>query len=106
MQVLTVPSRERPTPTDKHNDLLLCRMSIVDLDPRIVERDYGEPFDKIERLCGICGARASCAGDLKRDRGKLLWEAYCPNSGVLNALNAITKVRGHLSCGQEDASPN
>jgi hypothetical protein len=106
MQVLTEPSRRRPTTPDKHNDLLRCRMSIVGLDPRVVERDYSEAFHKIERLCENCRLHVSCTSDLNRNPSNLLWKAYCPNSGVLNALNAITKVKGYRSCDQKGASHN
>src|ERR1017187_9309865 len=106
MQVLTEPSGRRPMTPDKHNDLLRCRMSIVGLDPRTVEREYSETFHKIENLCRNCRLQLSCEADLKRNTTNLLWENYCPNSGVLNALNAITKVRGHRSCGQKSASRN
>jgi hypothetical protein len=29
---------------------------------------------------------------LKRDPTNLAWEAYCPNSGALNALVALTEA--------------
>jgi hypothetical protein len=36
--------------------------------------------------------REACAIDLLHDPNGLIWEAYCPNSEVLNALVALTEA--------------
>jgi len=39
-----------------------------------------------------CSFRLSCAAEVMRDPYNLVWEAYCPNSGALNALVALTEA--------------
>jgi hypothetical protein len=39
-----------------------------------------------------CSFRVSCAAEVMRDPYNLIWEAYCPNSGALNALVALTEA--------------
>ena len=80
------------TTADESDELLQCRMSIVGLDLGAIERDYGEAFDKINRRCVTCRVRAPCTVDLKRDPLNVAWEAYCPNSGALIALVALTEA--------------
>jgi len=92
MQIRNDRSTGKPTIRDEHDDLLQCRMTIVGLDVRTMERDYSETFGKIKRRCMSCRLRMPCAMDLKRDPNNLGWEAYCPNAGVLNALVAVTEV--------------
>ncbi len=85
-------STGKATTSDEADDLLQCRMTILGLDSGAIERDYRETFDRIKRNCTSCSVRAPCAIDLKRDPTNSAWEAYCPNSGVLNALVAITEA--------------
>jgi hypothetical protein len=92
MEIRHDGSTGKSTSPDEGEDLLQCRMTIVGLDSGAIERDYGEAFDKIRRRCMNCRVRASCAVDLKRDPYNLAWEAYCPNSGALNALVALTEA--------------
>ncbi len=73
-------------------DFLKCRMAILGLDIAAIERHYGETFGKLKRSCAACSQRAPCAADLKRDPTNVVWEAYCPNSEVLNALVALTEA--------------
>ena len=77
---------------DEHDVLLECRLTTLGLDHCTMERDYGETFDKIKGRCMNCGLRMSCAADLTRYPRNLVWEAYCPNSGTLNALVAVTEA--------------
>ena len=88
------PSIGKPTTPDEVDDLLRGRMKILGLDVDAMARDLPEVFDKIRRNCPSCGDQEACALDLKRDPNTLVWEAYCPNSGVLNALVALTEVIG------------
>ena len=87
-------SRAARTTSDEVDDLLRGRMKVLGLDVDAIGRDYPEVFDKIKGKCPRCGDRGSCAMDLKRDPNGLVWEAYCPNSDVLNALFALTEVSG------------
>jgi hypothetical protein len=86
--------RGAPTTSDEVDDLLRARMKTLGLDVEAIGRDYPEVFDKIKRNCPRCGDRGSCAVDLKRDPDILVWEAYCPNSEMLNVLVALTEVNG------------
>ena len=97
MQIPNESSNRKPTARDEQNGLLGCRMTILGLDLGVIERDYGVTFDKIERHCVSCTLREACAVDLKRDPHNQAWEAYCPNSAVLNALAAFVEVSGQFS---------
>ncbi len=92
MQVHYDRSMGKSAAPDEGEDLLLCRMTILGLDFGAIERDYREAFDKIKRRCASCGVRTPCAADLKRDPHNVAWEAYCPNSEILNALVALTEA--------------
>ncbi len=70
----------------EQNDLLFCRMAILNLDPDEIKRDDSTTFDELEQRCAKCNFRHACAMDLKRDAKTPAWEAYCPNSALLNML--------------------
>ena len=76
------------------DELLRSRMKILGLDVGAIDRDFHEVFDKVRKNCPRCGDREVCAIDLRRDPNGLIWEAYCPNSEVLNALVALTEAAG------------
>ena len=80
------------TTPDEGDDLLRGRMKILGLDVDAIGREFREVFDKMKRNCPSCSDREPCALDLKRDPDSLIWEAYCPNSDVLNVLVALTEV--------------
>jgi hypothetical protein len=88
MQIDYDHSIGKPTATDEVDHLLRGRMKILGLEVDAIGREFPEVFDKIRRNCPSC----SDALDLKRDPNTLIWEAYCPNSDVLNALVALTDV--------------
>jgi hypothetical protein len=46
------------------------------------------------RIARAAAKREACAIDLRHDPNGLIWEAYCPNSEVLNALVALTEASG------------
>jgi hypothetical protein len=92
MQIRNDRSNGNSTTRDEGDDLLYSRIGMLGLGLNTIERDYSEMFDKIKRRCMSCGLREVCAVDLKRDPNNLVWEAYCPNSGVLNALVELTEV--------------
>lgn len=74
------------------DDLLRRRMEILGLGVDAIGRDFCEVFDKIKRNCPRCSDRDPCALDLESDPNTVMWEAYCPNADVLNALVALTEV--------------
>jgi hypothetical protein len=92
MQIGHVHSVGKSTMPDEIDDLLRDRMKILGLDVAAIGRDHREAFDRIKRNCMSCSGREGCAFDLKRDPNSLMWEAYCPNSNVLNVLVALTEV--------------
>ena len=81
-----------PAVLDEVDELLRSRMKILGLDVDAIGRDFLGAFDKVRKNCPRCGDREVCAIDLRRDSNGLIWEAYCPNSEVLNALVALTEV--------------
>ena len=93
MQIRNDRSSGKSAKPDDHDDLLYRWMALMGLDFYTIERDYSETFDKLERGCLRCGHRMLCAVDLKPYPNNLVWESYCPNAGVLNALVALTEVR-------------
>ncbi len=74
------------------DDLLLGRMRILGLDVDAINRDFREVFETIRKNCSLCSDRGPCAVDLRHDPNALIWEAYCPNSEVLNVLVALNEV--------------
>jgi hypothetical protein len=92
MQIDYDHSIGKPTAPDEVDHLLRGRMKILGLEVDAIGREFPEVFDKIRRNCPSCSDREACALDLKRDPNTLIWEAYCPNSDVLNALVALTDV--------------
>jgi hypothetical protein len=77
---------------DEVDDLLRGRMKILGLDVDVIEHEFCEIFDRIKKNCQSCDEREPCAIDLRHDPNALIWEAYCPNSDVLNALVALTEA--------------
>ena len=83
-----------PAMPDEVDELLRSRMKILELDVDAIDRDFHEVFNKVRENCPHCGDREACAIDLRHDSNTLIWEAYCPNSEVLNALVALTEAGG------------
>ena len=81
-----------PATANEVNELLRSRMKILGLDVDAIARDFPEVFDRVRQNCPRCGDREACALDLRHDPNSMIWEAYCPNSGTLNALVAITEA--------------
>jgi hypothetical protein len=79
-----------PATPDEVDDLLRGRMKVLGLDVEAIGREFSEVFDKIRKTCLRCGDREACAIDLRHDPNGLIWEAYCPNSHVLNVLVELT----------------
>jgi len=68
-------------------DLLLCRMTALDLDQTEVLRTEPQTFQDLQRVCTMCESHKRCARDLARDSANPVWNDYCPNAGTLMALN-------------------
>ena len=80
--------------SDEVDELLRSRMKILGLDVDAIRRDFREVFDRVRKNCPRCADRNACVIDLRHDPNALIWEAYCPNSEVLNALVALTEAGG------------
>jgi hypothetical protein len=87
-------STGNPVTASEVDELLRSRMKILELDVDAIDRDFHEVFNKVRENCPHCGDREACAIDLRHDSNTLIWEAYCPNSEVLNALVALTEADG------------
>jgi hypothetical protein len=71
---------------DENYSLLRWRMATLGLDPYLIECGETQAFHEIERRCAECDVRDACAMDLMGDPKNPLWESYCPNSRVIDAL--------------------
>ncbi len=87
-------SIRNPVTSNEVDELLRSRMNILGLDVDVTCRDFREAFDKVRKNCPRCGDREACLIDLRNDPNALIWEAYCPNSEVLNVLVALTETAG------------
>ena len=79
-------ANSKPATRDENYKLLNRRLTMLGLDRHVIESGDGETFELIKRRCRTCGAPEACAVDLKRDPNNPVWETYCPNAGVFNAL--------------------
>ena len=75
-----------PTPHQENTDLFECRLAMLGLDARVIKQGDGDTFESIRQRCKTCNTREACVVDLKRDPNDPVWETYCPNARVLNAL--------------------
>jgi hypothetical protein len=70
-------------------DLLLRRMTELELDPKEVSQIEPETFRDMQRLCTLCRYHRRCARDFARGAATKSWNDYCPNSGTLATLNSL-----------------
>lgn len=94
MQTRNDRSRTTGVTPEKHGDLIHQRMAKLGLDWGAIERGESETLAKIRQRCLSCSFWEACAVDLKRDPNSPVWEAYCPNSAVLNAFTAVAEALG------------
>ena len=73
----------------KAADLLLRRMTDLDLDPKEVARIEPAAFRDLQRVCTLCKSHRRCAWDVARGASPPVWDRYCPNTGTLAALNGM-----------------
>jgi hypothetical protein len=59
---------------------------MLGLDRHVIEFGDEETFELIKRRRRTFGTLGACAADLKHDPNNPVWESYCPNTGVCNAL--------------------
>jgi hypothetical protein len=69
-------------------DLLLLRMTALDLDPEEISETGPQTWRALQRVCAICESRTVCARDFTRNPAGSEWKEYCPNTGTLMALDA------------------
>ena len=70
-------------------NLLLRRMTALDLDRKEVSQTEPAVFRDLQRVCALCDSRRRCVRDLIRDSNDPVWEEYCPNAATLKDLNAL-----------------
>jgi hypothetical protein len=73
-------------------DLLLERMTALDLDEAEVARLEPATFQDLQRVCTMCDCHRHCARDLERDPFDPAWQEYCPNATTLKALDDSPRV--------------
>lgn len=78
-------------------DLLLRRMTALDLDRNEITRIEPQTFQDMQRVCIMCEHHRRCAGDFARDPAGDAWKEYCPNAATLIALNALPWAERHES---------
>ena len=70
-------------------DLLLRRMTALDLDRNEIARIEPQTVQDMQRVCIMCEHHRRCAQDFARDSANDAWKEYCPNAATLIALNAL-----------------
>jgi hypothetical protein len=78
-------------------DLLLRRMTALDLDRNEITRIEPQTFQDMQRVCIMCEHHRQCARDFARDSTSGAWKEYCPNAATLIALNALPWAERHES---------
>jgi hypothetical protein len=86
-------------------DLLLRRMTVLELDHHSVSRKERRTFQDLQRLCTLCASHRRCARDIASDPADPKWEEYCPNAGTLTALRTTALGARHARDAADDLSP-
>jgi len=73
----------------EEGDLLLGRMTALDLDPTEVVNVKPQVFRDMQRVCTMCKSHKRCIADLGRDVQNPAWKDYCPNVQTLMSLDAL-----------------
>ena len=69
-------------------DLLSRRMRQIKLDAAKIVRVEPQVVRDLERVCTLCATKRRCSRDLARKQPDSAWQAYCPNTMTLRALDA------------------
>ena len=75
-------------------ELLLRRMSALDLDPEALARRMPEINRDLQRVCSSCESYGRCLRDLDRDPEGAVWADYCPNAPTLQELQIMKVAAG------------
>lgn len=75
-------------------ELLLRRMSALDLDPEELARTMPEINRDLQRVCSSCESYGRCLRDLDRDPEGAVWAYYCPNAPTLQELQIMKVAAG------------
>jgi len=70
-------------------DLLLERMTALDLDPKEVVQVEPQVFRDMQRVCTMCKNHKRCIVELDRHAQNPAWKGYCPNVQTLMSLDAL-----------------
>jgi hypothetical protein len=81
-------------------DLLEKRLTEFDLTSELVKKLHPEVLRDLQRVCGICIAKARCARDFAQAKPVPDRSGYCPNTQTLEALG-----QEHLSAGPHASLP-
>ena len=73
-------------------DLLLLRMTALNLEVEEVSRTVPETYQVLRRVCAICDNRTNCARDFTRNPSGSEWKKYCPNTGTLVFFDALARA--------------
>lgn len=73
-------------------DLLLLRMTALNLDVEEVCRTVPETYQVLRRVCAICDNHTDCARDFTRNPSGSEWKEYCTNTGTLVLLDALARA--------------
>jgi hypothetical protein len=87
--VSTAEFRELATYGANSADLLLDRMTALDLDRNEVSAMVPASLQDMKRVCSLCKQHRRCARDLSRNAADPVWKDYCPNVATLLALDAM-----------------
>ena len=77
------------------SDLLLRRMTALDLDKDEVLRLERGTFQDMQRVCAMCESHRLCARHLAADADSPGWKDYCPNAATLISLSALPSAHAH-----------
>jgi len=75
-------------------ELLLRRMSALNLDPEALARRMPEISRDLQRVCSSCESYGRCLRDLDRDPEGAVWADYCPNAPTLQELQIMKVAAG------------
>ncbi len=81
--------RELATHSADSADLMLERMTALDLDPDEVVKVEPQVFRDMQRVCSMCKTQKQCVADLERSPQDPRWKEYCPNVQTLLSLDAL-----------------
>lgn len=84
---------ERGSDEAAERELLVRRMSALDVDADTFARIEPALFGNLKTLCRECEHPDRCQHDLRRDPAGVAWEDYCPNAVVLNAVKELRWFR-------------